>query len=48
MQSLYILIGLEKRNTAVYSNVVLSLIERSEIDLKGLGVHETCGFEAFF
>jgi hypothetical protein len=32
----------------VYINVDLSLIERSEIDLKGLGVHKTCEFWGFF
>jgi hypothetical protein len=42
----YILIVLEETNTAVYTYVVLSLIKR--LYLKGLGVHETCDFEAFF
>jgi hypothetical protein len=36
-KSIYILIGLEETNTAVYIYVVLSLIERLEINLKGLG-----------
>jgi hypothetical protein len=45
---IYILIGLEETNTAVYINVVLTLIEHSKIEFKGLGEHETCGFEAFF
>ena len=46
-KSIYILIGLEETNTAVYTYVVLSLLERSEIELKWLGVHEPCVFEAF-
>jgi hypothetical protein len=46
-KSIYNLIGLEETNTAVYINVVYNLIERSKIELKGLGVHETCDFDAF-
>ena len=46
-KSIYILIGLEETNTAVYTYVVLSLKERSEIDVKGLWVHKKCEFEDF-
>ena len=44
MQSIYILIVLEETNTAVYTYVVLSLIERSGIELKGLGGARTMCF----
>ena len=40
-KSIYTLIGLEETNTAVYKYVYLNLIERSEIEFKGLEVHET-------
>jgi hypothetical protein len=44
---IYILICLQETNTAVYINVVENLPERTEIDLKGLGVHEICEFWGF-
>jgi hypothetical protein len=44
---LYILIGLEKTNTAVQYGVQ-NLIELSVIEFKGLRVHETCECFGFF
>jgi hypothetical protein len=44
---MYILISLEETNTAV-QYVVKNLIELSVIELKGLGVHETCKYFCFF
>jgi hypothetical protein len=43
-ESIFILIGLEEINTAVYIYVGKNLIERLEIEFKRLGVHKTCDF----
>jgi hypothetical protein len=47
-ESIYILIGIEETNTAVYTYAVLNLIRRLKIEFKGPGVHETCELLGFF
>ena len=49
MHKYFILIGLEETKTAVYTcSLKPSRTCVQKLNLKGLGVHETCDFEAFF